>query len=117
MNLASTIVDKLIPAFGWMLIHSLWQGLFFAIVTGVILMLAKKLPAAHRYNIVLVLFLSFITTCAFTFFYEFNGAAVAITKPLLPGVDGRAIPALFFGNVHSIKQLAEIFTRYFTANE
>jgi len=116
MNLASSIMDKIIPAFGWMLIHSLWEGLFFAIVAGVVLMMAKKLQAAYRSNIVLVLFLAFLSSCTVTFLYELNGAAVAITKPLLPG-GGAAIPTLFFGNVRSIKQLVEIFTRYFSANE
>ncbi len=115
--LISTIADKIIPAFGWMLIHSLWEGLLFAIITGAVLMLAKKAGAAARYNIVLVLFAAFIATCAFTFILELDRASATTLKPLIPGSDGALVPALFFGNVHSIKQFLKIFTDYFAANE
>jgi len=115
--LIGTIADKIIPAFGWMLIHSLWEGLLFAIMTGFVLMLAKKMGAAARYNIVLVLFVAFIGTCAFTFILELDRASATTLKPLIPGGDGALVPALFFGNIHSIKQFLKIFTDYFTANE
>jgi bla regulator protein BlaR1 len=115
--LISTITDKVIPAFGWMLIHSLWEGLLFAIITGAVLMLAKKAGAAVRYNIVLVLFAAFIGICAFTFILELDRASATTLKPLIPGGDGTLVPALFFGNIHSIKQFVKIFTDYFAANE
>jgi bla regulator protein BlaR1 len=113
----STIADKIVPAFGWMLIHSLWEGLLFAIIAGTVLMLAKKAGAALRYNIVLVLFAAFVVTCAFTFILELDRASATALKPLIPGGDGALVPALFFGNIHSIKQLVKIFTDYFAANE
>jgi len=115
--LISTIADKIIPAFGWMLIHSLWEGLLFAIITGAVLMLARKAGAAARYNIVLVLFAAFIATSAFTFVLELDRASATTLKPLIPGGDGTLVPALFFGNIHSIKQFVKIFTDYFAANE
>ena len=115
--LISTIADKIIPAFGWMLIHSLWEGLLFAIITGAVLMLARKAVAAARYNIVLVLFAAFIATSAFTFVLELDRASATTLKPLIPGGDGALVPALFFGNIHSIKQFVKIFTDYFAANE
>ncbi len=115
--LISALMDKIIPAFGWMLIHSLWEGLLFAIITGIILMLTKKSGAAFRYNLVLILFIMFICTCAFTFVLELDRAAIRALKPLIPGGDGTMVPALFFGNVHSLKQLIKTFTDYFTANE
>jgi bla regulator protein BlaR1 len=114
--LISTLADKIIPAFGWMLIHSLWEGLLFAIITGLALVIAKKSGAAARYNLVLVFFAAFIATCTFTFVLEL-GRASATLKPLIPGGDGAIAPALFFGNVDSLKQLVKTFTEYFAANE
>ena len=52
--------NKIITAFSWMLIHSLWQGLLLAIIAGVALVIAKKASAAYRYNLALILFLLFI---------------------------------------------------------
>jgi len=80
-------------------------------------MLARKAGAAARYNVVLVLFAAFIGTCAFTFILELDRASATALKPLIPGGDDALVPALFFGNIHSIKQFVKIFTDYFAANE
>jgi len=114
----SAIIDKMIPAFGWMLIHSLWEGLLFATVAGVVLMLTKKSGAAYRYNLALFLFVGFIAACVFTFILEWNNNAVPGTlKPLMPGNSSIIAPALFFSNAHGIKQLVKTLTDYFSANE
>ncbi len=116
--LTSALIDKMIPAFGWMLIHSLWEGLLFATIAGVVLMLTKKSSAAYRYNLALILFMGFIGACAFTFILEWNsGAAPGTVKPLLPGNSGTIAPALFFSNAHGLKQLVKTLTDYFSANE
>ncbi len=116
--LISALIDKMIPAFGWMLIHSLWEGLLFATIAGVALMLTKKSSAAYRYNLALLLFVGFIGTCALTFILEWNNSAAPGTlKPLLPGNGGTIAPALFFSNVHGLKQLVKTLTDYFSANE
>ncbi len=116
--LTGAIIDKIIPAFGWMLIHSLWEGLLFAIITGVALMLTKKSSAAYRYNLALLLFIGFTSACALTFILEWNsGAAPGALKPLLPGNGGTIAPALFFSNIHGLKQLVKTLTDYFSANE
>ena len=116
--MVSTIADKIIPAFGWMLIHSLWEGLLFAIITGVILMLTKRSNAGLRYSLVLVLFVAFIGAAAFTFLLELNKSRASATlKPILPDNYDAIVPALFSANTHSIKQLIKTFTDYFSANE
>ena len=115
--LISSIMDKIIPAFGWMLIHSLWQGLLFAIIAGIVLMLAKRSGAAFRYNLVFVLFAAFICTCAFTFALEWNRAGGTTLRTLIPRGDRTIVPALVLSNIHSLKQLVKIFTGYFAANE
>jgi bla regulator protein BlaR1 len=115
--LISAFVDKMIPAFGWMLIHSLWEGLLFAIIAGAVLMLAKKANAAYRYNLVLVLFVGFTAACAFTFIYELNSTIAGTSGSLLPGNGGTATSALFFGNIHGFKHFIKTLSAYFSANE
>jgi len=117
LTLINTALNKIIPAFGWMLIHSLWEGLFFAIIAGAVLMLAKRSIAAYRYNLILVLFAAFIISCVFTFVYEWNIAASTAIKLSIPGNKGFMVPALFLGNAHGLKQFVKIFTAYFEANE
>jgi len=70
--LTNLFAGKVIHAFCWMLIHSLWQGLFFTVLSGAIMMLTKRAKATVRYNIVAGLFFMFITICGFTFIRELN---------------------------------------------
>lgn len=112
--LISTTLNKMITAFSWMLIHSLWQGLFLAIVTGIALMLAKRSSPAYRYNLALILFILFIAASGVTFVYEWqNTAATTVLTPLAGNI-GVNVSSLF--NVHSVKQLMKTFTDYFSAN-
>ncbi|WP_073405227.1 M56 family metallopeptidase [Mucilaginibacter sp. OK098] len=113
--LISTTINKMITAFSWMLIHSLWQGLFLAIVTGAALVLAKRASSAYRYNLALILFMLFIAVCGLTFVYEWQSAAAATVLTPFTGNIGVNASSLFF-NVHSVKQLVKTFTDYFSAN-
>src|SRR5476651_2528089 len=97
--LMSTITDKIIPAFGWMLIHSLWEGLLFSIITGAVLILTKRFKAELRYNLVLVLFAGFICTCTFTFIHEWNSTTFRHLKSLMPASDSTIVPSLFSTNL------------------
>ena len=111
----SGTLNKLITAFSWMLIHSLWQGLLLAIIAGFALVIAKKASAAYRYNLALILFISFIITCGSTFVYEWTSATAPTTLTPLVGNIAVNASALFF-NAHSVKQLVNSFTGYFSAN-
>ena len=62
----------MIQATCWTLVHSLWQGLLFAMITGVVMVLTKRASAAVRYNILCVLFFLFLGVCAATFLYEWT---------------------------------------------
>ena len=110
-----TTMDKLIPAFSWMLIHSLWQGLLLSIIAGAVLMLTKKSSAAYRYNLALVLFLAFIGICLATFIWEWNSGSAQTIVPPIAGNIGDHVSSLFF-NVHDVKQLIGTFTAYFSNN-
>lgn len=70
--LTNPVAGKVIQAFCWMLIHSLWQGLVFTIIIGLVIMFTRRLGAAVRYNILSVLFFLFLILCCFTFVKELN---------------------------------------------
>lgn len=73
--LTTVFAGKVTQAFCWMLIHSLWQGLLFTIITGVVIMLTRRSGAVVRYSIVIALFFLFITVCCFTFIIELSYAS------------------------------------------
>ena len=50
MNIPDTIFSAgLDRAFGWMVIHSIWQAALIAVVFGFALLLLRRKPAAVRY--------------------------------------------------------------------
>jgi len=65
----------MIQAICWTLIHSLWQGLFFALITGGALLLTRQASAAMRYNIICILFFLFLAVSGGTFLYELAGTS------------------------------------------
>jgi bla regulator protein BlaR1 len=54
----------------WTLIHSLWQGIIFAFITGIILISTKRSTTALRYKLLSSVLVLFIITSICTFFYE-----------------------------------------------
>ncbi|HVW62872.1 MAG TPA: hypothetical protein VHC48_22630 [Puia sp.] len=56
----------MIQAICWTLIHSLWQGLLFAVGAGVVMLLTRRASAAVRYNLLYGLFFLFLAVCAGT---------------------------------------------------
>ncbi|MGO4294455.1 M56 family metallopeptidase [Chitinophaga sp. RAB17] len=99
--------SRVIPALSWTLIHSLWQGLLLAIVSGLLLIMTRKASAAVRYTWVFVQFLLFLLTVAGTFVYEYNHDVTADT--LLPLLH---VPVGY----DTGGQLIHTFSNYFTAN-
>jgi len=71
----------MIQAICWTLVHSLWQGLLFAMATGVVMLLTRRASAAVRYNILCGLLIVFLVVCAGTFVYEWG----ATGKDVAPG--------------------------------
>ena len=111
----TTTADRLIQAFSWMLIHSLWQGLLLAVITAVVLMLTRKSSATIRYNLVFVQFLLFVLACTLTFIWEWNRDQSQTIVPLA-GAIGDNATHLFNINAATIKQFANTCISYFTAN-
>lgn len=70
--LTELFAGKLVHAFCWMLLHSLWQGLIFTIAAGMVMLLTTRASASLRYNLLSALFFLFILTCGFTFIRGLN---------------------------------------------
>jgi len=85
-----------------MLIHSLWQGLFFTIVTGIVLVYTKKSAAAIRYNLLSGLFFLFMAVCALTFLREWQ----------TPGRQGAGVYEFASGPDYSISSLVGRMNEY-----
>ena len=113
--LTTTVADRLIQAFSWMLIHSLWQGLLLAVLTAMVLLVTKKSSAALRYNLVFSQFLLFVAGCTLTFFWEWNKTQSQTIIPLAGAIGGNATH--FFNlNAEGIRQFANTCIGYFSAN-
>ncbi|MES2060805.1 MAG: M56 family metallopeptidase [Bacteroidota bacterium] len=57
-------------ALGQTLIHSLWQGVILAGITGLIIVLTRNAKAANRYLLMVAMMLLFAIVCIGTFCYE-----------------------------------------------
>ncbi len=106
--IADVFAGKLAGAFCWMLIHSLWQGLLFTIITGIVMLLTKKSSAVLRYNIMSGLFFLFLLVCAGTFILEWNtaGQQSGAIQVAAAGLVSENNIQLFFKNING----------YFSAN-
>jgi len=112
---AITASQHFIQAFSWMLLHSLWQGLVLAILSGFLLVLTKKSSSVVRYNLLLVQLFIFITACILTFSWEWH-------KSPIPGFVG-AVPhpgpaqVLFFElNANGLRHFAKNCIYWVSAN-
>lgn len=70
-------LQKIMEAFCWMLVHSLWQGLIFAIVSMGVLMITKKSAATVRYTLICILFFGFAAVAGLTFLVEWRGVSTS----------------------------------------
>ncbi len=97
------MVNNLIKAIGWSILHSLWQGAIIYAVLFIILMAAPKLSSRLKHNLAFgSLFLIFASFC-FTFFSIFK-LPVAQTTVATLIVNQQAIQELNqFGNSINLK--------------
>ncbi len=108
--------DQIIQALCWTLIHSLWQGLFLAIISGTVILATKRSSPAVRYNCLSVLFLLFVLVTCFTFAKQLqlspinNADPVHAFKMAEPFLKDNSNPA---ADVVGQKTDLEIFVNYF----
>jgi len=70
------ISSQLAQAICRTLLHSVWQGLLGATISGIIILSTRKTRAAVRYNLLSVMFVCFILGSVITFLSQLNVAAV-----------------------------------------
>src|ERR1700761_2608692 len=100
LPLTNLVPDQLIKALCNTLIHSLWQGLILAAITGLAIVLTKKASAALRYNLMIGLFVLFGATTVFTFFTQLHFAeaketaflSITTKTQLLPANNNNVVP-------------------------
>ncbi|GLU52475.1 M56 family metallopeptidase [Dyadobacter frigoris] len=70
--LDSGFISVIIQSICRTLLHSVWQGLILAVVTGIILTSTKKSKPALRYNLLSLSLLAFVVAAFFTFYTAFD---------------------------------------------
>ena len=66
------MIQVLVQALCWTLIHSLWQGLLASVLAGGIVMITKKYSAGLRYTLLTVLFFGLVGVFGETFLRELD---------------------------------------------
>jgi len=73
----SFLTSKIVQAICWTLLHSLWQGLLLAVVTGGGMVLSKKAGSALRYKLLSCIFVAFLLVTGYTFYTQLQQAGNA----------------------------------------
>lgn len=109
--------NNFIVSLCWTLIHSLWQGLLLALITGAALLLMKRSGAAVRYRVLVTLFVLFIGVTIFTFCREWSANASQASVPpsnLQDRPANLAVDAVAIGTAEIVaRPLATRFREYF----
>lgn len=101
----------------WTLIHSIWQGLLLALITGAALLIMKRSCAAVRYRVLVALFALFAGVSVFTFCREWSANAAHESVPA-SGMQNQTrnakVDAVAIGTAEIVaKPLATRFREYF----
>ncbi|HVX51372.1 MAG TPA: M56 family metallopeptidase, partial [Chitinophagaceae bacterium] len=92
MNL---LTGKIVQALCWMLIHSLWQGLLMAVLTGIVMIATKKSGSVIRYRLLSGIFLVFISGAVITFYIQLQGTPGAVQQQAvnIPAAINTVVPS------------------------
>ncbi len=111
------IDNILFQAISWTLVHSLWQGFFFALFAGIIIVTTRKSASSLRYSLLSVLFISFLMGIGITFYYELqqnSDTAIVLHLPLqnfeITAIAAKDISNNFSKTVHFLNANASIIT-------
>ncbi len=83
--------DSFIEAFGWTVLHSLWQATLIAIITGFLLLACRKKSARTRYNIAAFGLFSIFIAAFGTFWYLYQSS---FSAPLTAGISANLAAAV-----------------------
>jgi beta-lactamase regulating signal transducer with metallopeptidase domain len=108
----------------WTLLHSLWQGLIFAIVAGIVLVLTKKASSSLRYNLLCCGMTLFLAVSGYTFYrlLHIRVTETPTSGNLLPAAGGWAAaettapvtPTSMTG--HTLRNGIDSLVQYFNAH-
>jgi bla regulator protein BlaR1 len=87
------IPDTILRAACWTLLHSLWQGLLFALVAGIVMVLTKKASSALRYNLLCCLLILFLAVSGYTFYRQLQMPVTASIHGITASTSGTTTPA------------------------
>lgn len=110
LSIISPATDRLISALCNTLLHSLWQGLILAAVTGLIVLFTRKSTAAMRYNLLISALALFAVGVGTTFWLQFGEAKPAVTDVVTTGISNVAV------NVPAVNINTSMPTQTFTEN-
>lgn len=120
------LTGKIVQAICWTLLHSLWQGLLLAIVTGVVMVASKKAGSAVRYKMLSAIFIAFVVMAGITFYNQLQQATAVtpvtqlIQTPVQPAVSAtlpaQKITAPVAATVNTPQQYLHSFVNYFNRN-
>ena len=111
--------NEIILALCWTLIHSIWQGLLLAVVTGAVMLATRRSHANKRYRLLTMLFFVFIGVTLITFVKELksqqaNVGVITNANPLIQEVPYNTSIIYPDSNAVAIeKSLPERFKEYF----
>ncbi|MCP9752889.1 M56 family metallopeptidase [Ferruginibacter sp. HRS2-29] len=123
LSAQNLFTGKMIQALCWTLIHSLWQGLLLAGITGLVILFTRKKSAAVRYNLLTSALVLFMVTISITFCLQAGKAFTEVSVPLTaigePSITSAtntiiAVPAVT-GHSSFMDLATGFFNRYATA--
>lgn len=113
--------NEFVRALCWTLLHSLWQGLLLALVTGAVLVGTRKSHPQKRYAFLTILFFLFVSGSVFTFCNELYLAGQSLPPATAPA--GASVAAAsrigadtVLSTVPQEQTLLQRFVDYFNAN-
>jgi bla regulator protein blaR1 len=114
----SLISQELVHAFCWTLIHSLWEGLILSVIAGIAILCTRKSSPFLRYNLLSLLFFSFLIFCGLTFFLEMNlsvhlAAVQGARENLEPVLPSFTVPESGFTSATPPASLLNSLAEYF----
>lgn len=119
------LTGKIVQSICWTLLHSLWQGLLLAIITGVVMVASKKAGSAVRYKMLSAIFIAFVVMAGITFYNQLQHAATAtavtqVQAPVKPAVSAplpaQQIMAPAAETINTRQQYLRSFVEYFNRN-
>src|SRR5579859_5498435 len=127
MNL---IPDTILRAVCWTLLHSLWHGLIFAVVAGIVMVLTKRASSAMRYNLLCCLMILFLAVSGTTFYRQLGadeapGSAATIGQvaaanasggPALHASGKDAAATALQNGAHTLRNIIESLAGYFNSH-